>query len=127
LIDRYYQIEEHNKEFLNGKVPYDLKLNEFSHLSDEERTRQKTGVLPKPENYSDGSIPAVLDVKRGGRAVPVSFDWRSGEEKMQMNNFEVTENFFQSLAWFERFRTKELVDLAGHSLQLERLKVKWLF
>jgi hypothetical protein len=126
LIDRYYQIEEHNKEFQDGKVPYDLKLNEFSHLSDEERTRQKTGILPKPENYSDGSIPAVLDVKRGGRAVPVSFDWRSGEE-MWINEFEVTEDFFQFLAWFDQFKIKELVDLAGHSLQLEQLKVKCLF
>lgn len=80
MIDRFNKIEEHNKKFRNGDVHYNLGLNEFSHLSDEEIAKQKTGLLPTPANFS-GGLPASSDFRRGSRAIPEAFDWRSGKLK----------------------------------------------
>lgn len=78
LIDRYNKIEEHNAKFRSGETSYDLALDAYSIFSDEEFVRQRTGLLPRPENLTDHSIPAEQDkMRKGGRALPVNFDWRS--------------------------------------------------
>ena len=81
FVDRYNQIEEHNKNFRDGKTTYELALNEMAHLTDGELVEQKTGLLPKPDNFSDNSLPAESDTRRGARASPASFDWRTGENR----------------------------------------------
>lgn len=53
----------------------------MAHLTDGELVDQKTGLLPKPDNFSDNSLPAEMDTRRGARASPASFDWRTGENK----------------------------------------------
>lgn len=88
LIDRFNEIEEHNRKYRAGESSYELALNDISHLSNEELAQQKTGLLPKPANYSDNSLPADQDTKRGGRASPAAFDWRNGE------NFLMSFRFF---------------------------------
>lgn len=77
LIDRYNKVEEHNRKFREGSTTYELGLNEYSLLSDEDFVKQRTGLLPKPDNVTDGSIPATEDRRRGGRATPAYWDWRN--------------------------------------------------
>lgn len=77
LIERYNKIEDHNRKFNSGEVSYELGLDEYSILSDNELIRQRTGLLPKPDNYSDGTLPAEQDKRRSGRASPATWDWRT--------------------------------------------------
>lgn len=77
LIDRYNSIEDHNQKFRSGEISYELTLNEYSIRSDDEWIKQRTGLLPKPSNCSDGTLPAEQDKRRNGRASPVNWDWRS--------------------------------------------------
>lgn len=45
LLERYYIVEDHNKEYIEGKVPYELELNSLSYWSYEDLLIQKTGSI----------------------------------------------------------------------------------
>lgn len=74
FIDRYNQVKEHNKEFENGTIPYELGIDEFTLLPYEELVKLRTGYVPFPGNDSN-QIPAENDKKRGGRAAPAAYSW----------------------------------------------------
>lgn len=68
---------EHNKEFAEGLVPYELGINELSYLPYEEFIPKWTGLVEDTETNETG-IPyePELNTGRGGRAdAPVNFSW----------------------------------------------------
>lgn len=66
-------ISEHNIRYMEGTETYDVRMNEFSDLTNEEFVALMTGFVP-PENESD-QVP-VFD-KVSSDSVPNSMDYRS--------------------------------------------------
>lgn len=65
-------MEEHNKDFKEGKVPYELGISQLSYLSYDEFLPQWTGLLET--NMSEG-IPYEPETRRGARAEVTNFSW----------------------------------------------------
>lgn len=70
-MKHYYEIEYHNAF---GNSTYTQSINEFSHLTEAELERQKTGYKDPPENQTFDFVEP--DIGRNNRAAPASFDWR---------------------------------------------------
>lgn len=80
MIDRYLAVEEHNKDFSEGKVPYELALNEFSYLTYDELVQQRTGSSETNET----GIPYVPELKRGrAAATDENFSWLNTPDVVQ--------------------------------------------
>lgn len=70
------EIENHNKEFKEGRVAYDLTLDEYSLFSHEKFIQLRTGYFPTPNDTDAIAAPTENDdTKRGGRAAPLSHNW----------------------------------------------------
>lgn len=67
FLKHYYKIEEHNA----GNSFYELKINEFAHLTYEEFLKQKTGHI-----YRDRSGAPTEQPKKETTEAPESHDWR---------------------------------------------------
>lgn len=80
VIDRFYEIEEHNERFERGEEIYEQGLNELSDLSDDEIAKSWTG-LKVDENSSEESLNSTVpplpkgDGRRGRAAAPAYWNW----------------------------------------------------
>lgn len=71
-MNRFHEVEEHNKKFKAGEETYELGINELSMYSYEDLLAQKTGYVPM--NTTEA---LTLPDSRRGRAAPTSFSWTS--------------------------------------------------
>lgn len=71
-MKHFYEIEEHNA---SANSTYTQSINEFSHLTDAELERQKTGYISPPVDEVVEYVEP--ETGRNSRAAPTSFDWRN--------------------------------------------------
>lgn len=75
FCDRFNGVEKHNEKFRDGKVSYELGIDEYSHLTHEEFIHKRTGYTPHVGNSSDELSAEDAKGGKGGRASPSSHSW----------------------------------------------------
>lgn len=74
FIKRYNEVENHNKAFKEGKVPYELGINEFSMLPYEQLIKQRLGYIPSDDTAGRKALEDDKD-RRLRSPAPASFSW----------------------------------------------------
>lgn len=68
-------VAEHNKDYDDGKVPYQLAVNEFSYLDYDSQVKLRTGLGPEEENDDYNHTQPDTPDRRGRAAAPNYWSW----------------------------------------------------